>query len=297
MRGGYSHHGDWPVFMLRTYTTTKKWGVLQLMQTMPMRLPPGLTRVTETAPTLVANELDKSLATVVPKAICCVCRKEDVGLLFCDTCPDESLQLYHPECLTFKPGSTKRLCEYCLQCSKDDIGEDFHTPQKQTKSGTNSISTTTDMINTSPWKEVKSPTQMDKSKQATEQMTSLSSSSSPPASPSSSSSSSSSSASSSTSSSSSSVSSYAPTYQRKTPRDINTTQRKLPNLMGSIQDMKIKPIQTPGEIATKSRASARLLKIAEQERTTHDVQRQKKLPEDAYDSPTEDGSDIDTIEE
>lgn len=61
--------------------------------------------------------------------------------------------------------------------------------------------------------------------------------------------------------------------------------------------MKIKPIQTPGEIATKSRASARLLKIAEQERTTHDVQRQKKLPEDAYDSPTEDGSDIDTIEE
>ena len=86
-------------------------------------------------------------------------------------------------------------------------------------------------------------------------------------------------------------------YQRKAPRAINPTQRKLPNLLGNIQDTKIQSTQTSREIATKTRASARLLKIAEQERTTNDVQRQKKLPEDAYDSPNEDGSDIDTGEE
>lgn len=86
-------------------------------------------------------------------------------------------------------------------------------------------------------------------------------------------------------------------YQWKKPREDDTAAHcKLPNLMETTQDTTPPTTQVPRGIAHKTRTSARLLKKAEKEQTSIE-QRQKKMPEDAYDSPNDEGSDMDTHEE
>ena len=267
-------------------------GVLELMQTMPMRSPPDLTLGNKTAnPDTPDARAPTALGPVIPKVICCACKKEDVGLLFCDTCPDTSMQLYHPECLTFDPSTKKRMCEYCSSCARETKEDDGVTSPDRRRSGERAFSTTSDMINSSPRKETKSPVRASATENAMTTRATLPTSSTSPSSTSSSSSSSSA-----TSSSTSSVDSSKPTKQEISKKGF-ASQRTPPNLVETTHDTD-KPKEHPtrnNETAPKVRSSARLLKLAKKD--TGNESRERKKPADAYDSPDEEESDMDTATE
>lgn len=244
-------------------------GVLDLMKSMPMRPMPHLEGREETN-TVIEPTIKSRVATTT----CCECKRDDLGLIFCDRCPEVE-KLYHPTCLTFLPESKERLCQYCLHAIREERSTSCKFPPTPTVTKTADTSTMSEMLQTSPRKEIKSPSkdeQRDSSRRKQPSPPILSSS--PP--------------SSSSSSSSSSGDSYNPTYQHIPKTGKAKMGRKLPNLAGSTAPTKQDTMVNTTH-STTTRTSARLLKLA--------AKKEKKLPDDAYDTPDDIGSDMDIGEE
>ena len=85
-------------------------GILSLLDTMPYRR--------KAPPDSLAPHDDSAAAfpKMVTTEICMACNKQDLGLLYCDTCEDIG-GLYHAECLTLLD-TAKRSCPVCVQNSK-----------------------------------------------------------------------------------------------------------------------------------------------------------------------------------
>ena len=87
----------------------KAHDILNLMDTMPYRKLSDLE--TNTTKKDAANEEDAFHTSVVTD-ICQVCKKKDLGLMYCDTC-EELGGLYHAACLTLTDKAT-RSCDECI---------------------------------------------------------------------------------------------------------------------------------------------------------------------------------------
>jgi hypothetical protein len=74
------------------------------------------------------------------ESICAKCKKQDIGLLFCDRCPEEVLTLYHPNCLTRIDETADRVCEYCWEASQ---AQDANLDESTTTSTLKGVEDTT----------------------------------------------------------------------------------------------------------------------------------------------------------
>lgn len=81
--------------------------ILTLMETMPFR------RMEEHTTSPEHRDGKAAFHTTVHTEICLVCKQQDLGLLYCDTCDDLG-GLYHTGCLTLLD-TGNRVCEECFQ--------------------------------------------------------------------------------------------------------------------------------------------------------------------------------------
>ena len=87
-------------------------GILTLADTMPFK---SKTRTWEEEADK-DEEQNKSQPTSTEstsKNTCAICKQTDLGLIYCNRCPEDAREVYHPTCLTFIKRSMERICIQC----------------------------------------------------------------------------------------------------------------------------------------------------------------------------------------
>jgi hypothetical protein len=113
-------NSSWPPNTDHVAIRNRAMGVLNLMESFP-HTPP--TWLDTTAPTIKPpTDIDIKAG----ESICTKCKQQDIGLLFCDRCP-EAVTLYHPTCLIRIEGTSDRVCDQCW----DEIQALAGTPSAQ----------------------------------------------------------------------------------------------------------------------------------------------------------------------
>lgn len=223
--------------------------ILTLMDTMPFR---KLQDMDATPPAAVTETGESSFHGSVVTDTCSVCKKRDLGLMYCDTCEDLG-GLYHAECLTLTDKAT-RSCGKCVEKSKSSSTSPSGPTEGYQKGGSNTMEDKED-------------------KRTSKIPTKNTSKNEKGISPTSSSSSMSESSESSTSTSDSSVKPYSPRLRRALgettlPALKSTTSKS--SSKGTPQQDQISPLQTRGQRTAKHA---------------------KKTREDAFDTSEEEDSD------
>lgn len=59
------------------------------------------------------TETEQDSAKTTQKNCCAKCNGSDLGLIYCDRCPEDACEVYHPTCLTFIKNSMERICTQC----------------------------------------------------------------------------------------------------------------------------------------------------------------------------------------
>ncbi len=111
----------WPPNIDHEAIRTRAMGVLNLMESFP-HTPPTWMGTTPAIKPPADIEHNVNAA----ESICTKCKQQDIGLLFCDRCP-EALTLYHPTCLIRIEGTSDRVCDHCW----DEIQTLTGTPSTQ----------------------------------------------------------------------------------------------------------------------------------------------------------------------
>jgi hypothetical protein len=110
---------SWPPNTDHDAIRTRAIGVLNLMESFPHTPPTWLEKP---AKKTGSPQRTEEITINSRESICAKCKKQDIGLLFCDRCPEEVLTLYHPNCLTRIEGTAHRVCEHCWETSKESTG-------------------------------------------------------------------------------------------------------------------------------------------------------------------------------
>ena len=137
----------WPPNSDHAAIRTRAMGVLNLMDSLP-HTPP-----TWTAQTKAALERPQDTAAITlntRESICAKCKKQDLGLLFCDRCPGEVMTLYHPTCLTRIGGTADRVCDYCWETAQESMATSTTTQENNLEGTTKTTTTKGDEDTTQP---------------------------------------------------------------------------------------------------------------------------------------------------
>lgn len=87
-------------------------GIISMMKTMPFKATPESWEDEYEEEGSQEHEHPHIDGTTT-KNTCAVCKCADLGLIYCDRCPEEATEVYHPTCLTFLRKSTERICQKC----------------------------------------------------------------------------------------------------------------------------------------------------------------------------------------
>ena len=129
---------SWPPSIDHDAIRTRAIGVLNLMESLPHTPPTWLEKP---AKDLMGHPQRTEEITINSReSICAKCKKQDIGLLFCDRCPEEVLTLYHPNCLTRIDETADRVCEYCWEASQ---AQDANLDESTTTSTLKGVEDTT----------------------------------------------------------------------------------------------------------------------------------------------------------
>jgi hypothetical protein len=99
---------SWPPNTDHEAIRSRAMGVLNLMKSFP-HTPP-----TWTGTMVPATQPPTKIDIRAAESICTKCKQQDIGLLFCDRCP-EAVTLYHPTCLIRIEGTSDRVCDHCWE--------------------------------------------------------------------------------------------------------------------------------------------------------------------------------------
>ncbi len=116
----------WPLNMDHAAIRTRAMGVLNLMESFPHTPPTWLDNTVNNIPE--PPQQAEEIKINSRESICAKCKKQDIGLLFCDRCPEEVLTLYHPTCLTLVKRTSNRICDHCWEASQESTGTPGTTP-------------------------------------------------------------------------------------------------------------------------------------------------------------------------